>query len=94
MKHTIRSKWFTNSHSLKACIHLSYVYVPFYTVLISSQLGANLLKFSAEINGREMTSKVKETVDEKADYYANIRRDPTEFMMQDKLRDVFMVIVF
>jgi len=62
--------------------------------LISQQLGADLFKFSAEINGREMTSKVKETVDEETDYEETTRRaDPTEFMLQEKLRDVFMVIV-
>ena len=60
---------------------------------ISQQLGADLFKFSAEINGREMTSKVKETVDEETDYEETTRRDPTEFMLQEKLRDVFMVIV-
>ena len=60
--------------------------------LISQQLGADLFKFSAEINGREMTSKVKETVDEETDYEETTRRDPTEFMLQEKLRDVFMVI--
>ena len=62
--------------------------------LISQQLGADLFKFSAEINGREMTSKVKETVDEETDYEETTRRaDPTEFMLQEKLQDVFMVIV-
>ena len=61
--------------------------------LISQQLGADLFKFSAEINGREMTSKVKETVDEETNYEETTRRDPTEFMLQEKLRDVFMVIV-
>ena len=62
--------------------------------LISQLLGADLFKFSAEINGREMTSKVKETVDEETDYEETTRRaDPTEFMLQEKLRDVFMVIV-
>ncbi|MFO0090091.1 MAG: hypothetical protein ACK518_04760 [bacterium] len=62
--------------------------------LISQQLGADLFKFSAEINGREMTSKVKETADEETDYEETTRRaDPTEFMLQEKLRDVFMVIV-
>ena len=40
-----------------------------------------------------MTSKVKEAVDEETDYEETIRRDPTEFMLQEKLRDVFMVIV-
>ena len=52
-----------------------------------------MFKFSAEINGREMTSKVKETVDEETDYEETTRRDPTELMLQEKLRDVFMVIV-
>jgi len=50
-----------------------------------------LFKFSAEINGREMTSKVKESVDEGTDYNETLRPEPSGFMKQEVLQDVFMV---
>ena len=52
-----------------------------------------MFKFSAEINGREMTSKVKETRYEETDYDEVIRFEPSSFMMHEKLSDVFMVIL-
>jgi len=52
-----------------------------------------MFKFSAEINGREMTSKVKEAVDQETDYDEAVRRDPSVSMMQEKLSNVFMVTV-
>ena len=50
-----------------------------------------MFKFSSEINGREMTSKVKESVDEETDYNETLRREPSGFMKQEVLQDVFMV---
>ena len=50
-----------------------------------------MFKFNAEINGREMTSKVKEIVDEETDYDETIRREPSPFMMEEKLQNIFMV---
>ena len=50
-----------------------------------------MFKFNAEINGREITSKVKEIVDEETDYDETIRREPSAFMMEEKLQNIFMV---
>jgi len=50
-----------------------------------------LFKFNAEINGREITSKVKEIVDEETDYDETIRREPSPFMKEEKLQNIFMV---
>ena len=52
-----------------------------------------MFKFSDEINGREITSKVNESVIEKTDYQEAIRREPSGFMMQEVLRDAFMVLI-
>ena len=38
-----------------------------------------------------MTSKVKEIVDEETDYDETIRRDPSPFMKEEKLQNIFMV---
>ncbi len=51
-----------------------------------------MTKFSAEIDGREIMSALKETADENTDNHAAIRPDPSAFMMQENGLDVFMVI--
>jgi len=40
-----------------------------------------------------MTSKVKESVDEKTDHDEAFRREPTSFMKQENPQNVFMVTV-
>jgi len=50
-----------------------------------------LFKFNAEINGREITSKVKEIVDEETDYDETIRRKPSPLLKEEKLQNIFMV---
>jgi len=50
-----------------------------------------MFKFNAEINGREIWSKVREIVDEETDYDETIRREPSAFMMAEKLKNIFMV---
>jgi len=51
-----------------------------------------MFKFSAEINRREITSKVKETVNEETDYDETIHRETSAFTMQE-FCEVFVVIV-
>lgn len=51
-----------------------------------------MTKFSAEIDGREIMSALKETVDKNTDNDAAIRRDPSAFMTLENGLDVFMVI--
>jgi len=60
--------------------------------MCSSQPGAGICKFSAEVDDREMKSVVKEKVDEETDYDEATRRDPSALMIKEKRPDVFMVI--
>ncbi len=52
-----------------------------------------MFKFSAEIDGRDIVSQIKEIVDGKVDYDEAVRLDPIPFMLQERLRDEFMVMV-
>jgi len=60
---------------------------------IFSQLGADLFKFSAEIDGRDIGNQIKEIFYGKVDYDEAVRLDPIPFMLQERLRDEFMVMV-
>lgn len=64
------------------CNRLSYKFTS-YNVMFSSQIGADICKFSAEVNGREKKSVA---IDEEA----ATRRDPSAFF-NEKRSDVFMV---
>jgi len=75
-------------------LHIALLLNVLYNVLLfSSQPGAGICKFSAEVDGREIKSVVKEKVDEETDYDEATRRDPTAFMIKEKRPDIFMVLI-
>jgi len=77
-----------------SCLNITLILnVPYNVLLFSSQPGAGICKFSAEVDGREIKSVVKEKVDEETDYDEATRREPTAFMIKEKRPDIFMVMI-
>jgi len=77
-----------------SCLHITLILnVPYNVLLFSSQPGTGICKFSAEVDGREIKSVVKENVDEETDYDEANRREPTAFMIKEKRPDIFMVMI-